>query len=134
MRSAPSIAFEFRSSRAIAAATAAVSLAAAIAPWQSALPVAARIALSATVGVACVTSLRRFLDSAVLKIAYRASGWTLVDRNETEHLVELTSHTRIGPWIALTFRDSARRAFRVVLGPDNLEPETRRRLVVLLSR
>jgi hypothetical protein len=134
MRSAHSIAFDFRPSRSVGAATVAVSLAAAVAPWQSALPASARIVLSLSVGLAGAISLRRFYGMPIRRIAYRALGWMLIDENATEHLVELVAHVRIGPWLALTFRDSGSRMLRALLGPDNLDPETRRRLAVLLSR
>ena len=134
MRSGTGIAFDFRPSRGIAAAYVAVSLAAVAAPWQSAVPTSARIALSIATCVFGFVSLRNFLTTAIRRIAYRASGWTLVDSDGTECPVELASHARVGGWIALTFRDSARRVFRVALGPDNLDPDTRRRLIVMLSR
>jgi len=134
MKSAPSIAFDFRPSRVIAAAVVAVSLAAALAPWQCRLPTIAEIALSIAVCVVALTSLRNFRNGPVRKIAYRAAGWTMVDAGEIERPVELSAHLRIGSWIALTLRDADRRVFRAWLGPDNLDPDTRRRLIVLLSR
>jgi hypothetical protein len=134
MKSASAIAFDHRPSRLLALAAAAILCAAIAAPWFSALPFAARIALSGVVCAAGVISLQRFLRTPFRRIAYRPSGWALLDAHDHEHAALLKSHARLGAWISLDFRLDRSRRFRAVLGPDNLDAETRRRLVLLLAR
>ncbi|MGH8172468.1 MAG: protein YgfX [Rhodanobacteraceae bacterium] len=134
MKSASAIAFDHRPSRLIALAAGAIVYAAVAAPWFSGLPVGVRVALSLVAGAVGIFLVRRFLKSPIRRIAYRASGWVLVDCGDREHAALLRSHACLGPWVSLDFeRDRARR-FRAMLGPDNLDTETRRRLVVLLAR
>jgi len=84
--------------------------------------------------VAGVASLARFERVAFPRIALRASGWTLVDATGVEHTANLVAHVRLGTWLLLDFRSANRRRFRAVLGPDNIDADTRRRLILLLSR
>jgi hypothetical protein len=134
MKSAPAIAFDYRPSAAIAALVTALVGAAALAPWVSALPLFAKIALSLPVLACGVVAIRRFVRARFRRIAYRASGWVLVDAAGAEHAALLASHARYGAWIALDFRLDGRDRFRALVGPDNADAETRRRLIVLLSR
>lgn len=134
MKSASAIAFDHRPSRWLALVAATILCAAIAAPWFSALPFAARIALSVVACAAGAISLRRFLRTPFRRIAYRVSGWTLLDFNDREHAALLRSHARLGAWISLDFQLDRSRRFRAVLGPDNLDAETRRRLVLLLAR
>ena len=134
MRSAQGIAFDYTPSHRLAAATIAVACAAIVAPWLSGVPVYARFALSAAAIVCVIGALRGFARSRYRRIAWRALGWTLVDDNGTEHPADLVAHIRLGTWLVLDFRIDARRRFRAVLGSDNLDRDTRRRLVLLLAR
>jgi hypothetical protein len=134
MKSAPGIAFDYRPSAAVVALTSVIVVAAAAAPWLSAawLPVKAAISIAALAFGA--RALGRFARAGFVRIAYRASGWVLVDSAGTEHAADLASHARHGPWIALDFRLDRKRRFRALLGPGNIDAETRRRLILLLSR
>lgn len=134
MKSAPTIAFDYCPSRGIAIITSVVLIAAAAAPWFCGLPWGARVALSLAALVIGIAALKRFMYGAYRRIAYRGSGWKLVDVDEAEHAVDLMSHTRLGSWLVLDFRDARNRRFRAVLGPDNVDAETRRRLILLLAR
>jgi toxin CptA len=134
MRSAPSIAFDYRPSRWIASTAAAISFAAVAAPWFSGLPVSAQAVLSLAALVMGVFALRNFSQAKFRRVAFQASGWKLVDSAGIEHLAELASHLSFGTWLALDFRCAGRRRFHAVLGPDNFDTETRRRLILLLSR
>jgi hypothetical protein len=134
MKSAPSIAFDFRPPLAIAALVTALVAAAALAPWLSALPLFAKIALSLMALAYGVVAIRRFLRRRFVRIAYRASGWVLVDANGAEHAALLASHARYGAWLALGFHLDGRASFRALIGPGNSDAETRRRLILLLSR
>jgi hypothetical protein len=134
MKSAPTIAFDYRPSRGIAIVASVVLIAAAAAPWFSGLPWSVQVVLSLTALVVGIAALKRFTRAAFRRIAYQASGWKLVDVDAAEHAVDLMAHTRLGSWLVLDFRHARRRRFRAVLGPDNVDAETRRRLILLLAR
>ena len=134
MRSAPAIAFDYRASPLLALAAATGVVAAIAAPWLSRLPTGACGVASLAALVAGVASLARFGRVAFPRIALRASGWTLVDAAGVEHTANLVAHVRLGTWLVLDFRSANRRRFRAVLGPDNIDADTRRRLILLLSR
>src|SRR6201995_3189321 len=84
MKSAPSIAFDYEPSRPIAALVLVLVVAAALAPWLSALPFAAKVVLSFAVLTSGLAANRRFMQTAFRRIAYRASGWSLVDDSGVE--------------------------------------------------
>jgi toxin CptA len=134
MRSAPSIAFDYRPSRWIACATAAISVAACVAPWFGQLPVGVQGVVSLGALAIGIVALRNFLHARFRRIAFRASAWKLVRTDGGDVPAELASHVCLGAWLSLDFRCAGRRRFRVVLGPDNIDTETRRRLILLLSR
>jgi hypothetical protein len=134
MQSVPSIAFDSRPATAIVALAGAIVATAAVAPWFSAAPTALRAAVSVVAAAYGTVALRRFVRVRFARIAYRASGWTLVDTDGVEHAARLASHTRYGAWIALDFRLDGRGRFRALVGPGNADAETRRRLILLLSR
>ena len=134
MKSASAIAFDYRPSRWLAAAAVLILCAALAAPWFSAAPVVMKLTLSAAACAIGLFSLRRFVRPPFLRIAYRASGWTLVDTDGHEKAALLRWHAQLGAWISMDFELDRRRRFRAVLGPDNLDAETRRRLVLMLAR
>jgi toxin CptA len=134
MKSAPSIAFDTRPSRAIACAAAIGVIATMIAPWQSALPTSLRVIASIAALVAGTVALRRFARPRFERVAYGVTGWTLAIANADAKPAELVAHRRIGPWLALDFREVNGGRFRIVLGPDNSDADTRRRLALMLAR
>lgn len=134
MKSAPTIAFDYRPSREVACLAVVVSFAAILAPWLSGLPIAAQAAISTCTLLFAIGSLAAFSKPRFRRIAYQASGWTLVDRSGTELQADLVAHATLGPWLMLDFRDSQRRRFRALLGPGNVDAQTRRRLILLLAR
>lgn len=134
MKSAPAIAFDYRPSPAIAALVLVLVVAAAMAPWLSALPFVARIGVSLAALAFGAVAVRRFARQRFRRIAYRASGWVLVDDAGAERAAALSSHARHGAWIALDFQLDGRNRFHALIGPGNSDAETRRRLTVLLSR
>lgn len=134
MKSVPTIAFDYRASRWIAAALLMICCAAMLAPWMSALPVAGRVVVSMAVVALGIRAARALLHPPFRRVAYRASGWVLVDLANKEHEVLLESHVRLGALIALRFRLGLRERFYALLAPDNLDAETRRQLILLLSR
>jgi hypothetical protein len=134
MRSAPSIAFDYRPAPAIVALGSLIVAGSASAPWFSAASIPVQAALSLAATVYGIVALRRFVRADFRRIAYRAAGWTLVDRTGTECPATLASHARYGAWIAFDFRLDGRKRFRALVGPGNADAETRRRLILLLSR
>jgi hypothetical protein len=133
MKSAPTIAFDHHPSRRIAGIALAVALAAALAPWLTDLALPARGLLSLLALAFAAFALRRYLQPAFRRIAHGAAGWVLVDEAGREHTATLHGHARLGALLTLDLRH-ARGRFRVVLAPDNLDADTRRRLVLLLAR
>ena len=90
MKSAPAIAFDYRPSRWLVAAVAAVTLAASIAILQSGLPLALRLALLAAAVAYATYSLRRFRRQAPRRLAWHAAGhWRVADADGGEHTAEL---------------------------------------------
>jgi toxin CptA len=134
MRSAPTIAFDYRPSRRVAGVASIVLIAAVAAPWLSGVSRPAEIVLSLAAFVLGIAALKRFTQVGFRRIAYQASGWKLVDAAQAEHAADLLSHTRLGDWLVLDFRNADRHRFRALLGPDNVDAETRRRLILLLAR
>lgn len=134
MKSAPAIAFDFRPSRIVLAPAAAVVALATAAPWftRFSAPVCAMLSLAACGFGAW--ALWRFLHPPFQRVAWRASGWTLVDAAGNEHAALLESHARLGTLLALGFRYGAHVRCRLVLAPDNAAADTRRRLILLLGR
>ncbi len=116
MKSALTIAFDYRPSRWIAVAASVVVIAAMAAPWFSALPWSAGIALSLAALVSGMAALKRFIYAPFRRIAYQASGWKLVDVDEAEHAVDLKAHTRLGSWFVLDFRRARRLPFSRRIG------------------
>ena len=134
MKSAPSIAFDYAPSRLVLSALCVVATFATVAPWFSALPVAACVALSALAIGFAARALRSFRAPQFVRIAYRGDGWVLLDRAGAERAALLRSYRHLGVFVTLDWRHARRARFRVVLAPDNLDAETRRRLIVLLRR
>ncbi|GAA0704728.1 hypothetical protein [Dokdonella soli] len=134
MKSAPTIAFDYRPSRRIGAAAAAVCVCAVLAPWLSGLPLPARVMLSLFALAAGSHALWRFLHPPFRRAAFRESGWLLVDTRGEEHPALLESHAHLGALLALSLRYAPRARFRVLLAPDNLDAGSRRRLVAMLAR
>jgi hypothetical protein len=134
MRSAPSIAFDVRPSRVLACAAACGIVAAIVAPWQSSLPASLRIPASLAALAIGLFALKRFARPRFERVAYGAIGWTLSVANAEPKPAELVAHRCLGPWLALDFRAVDRERFRIVLGPDNCDADTRRRLALMLAR
>jgi hypothetical protein len=134
MKSAPSIAFDYRPSRVITLASVAVAIVAVLAPWLSGSPLLARIALSLLAIAFAMRAIRAHARPAFRRIVRRASGWCLVDRDGREWPAILLSHRRLGALLMLEWRHGPRARFRALIAPDNLHADTRRRLVLLLAR
>jgi toxin CptA len=134
MKSAPTIAFDYRPSRWIGGALLLVTMAATLAPWLSGPPLWVRAALS--LAAACFGgyvwlrhSIPRFR-----RIACDAAGWMLIDIEGRERAALLESHAHLGALLTMDLRHAPRAHFRPVFAPDNLDADTRRRLILMLAR
>lgn len=134
MKSAPAIAFDLRPSRRVGLATAGIVALAALAPWLTQLPWWASAVASAIVLVVGAVALRRHAHPRFRRAAWRESGWVLVDRGHVEHAAVLDGHTHLGPLLTIGFRYGPRARFHIVLTSDNLDADTRRRLILRLAR
>jgi len=110
-----------------------ITCAAVVSPWLSSLPPSAKTIVSLVAAIIGAMSLRGFLGNRFRRVACRSSAWVLVD-GDKEHPALLTSHARLGDWLALEFKIDRGERVRFVLGPDNTDLDTRRRLTLLLSR
>jgi len=113
-----------------------VAASAAFAPWASGLSLPLRALLSLAVVLVAVSGLRRHLRPEWHRVSWQSDAWHLVDAEGREHDATLTGHRDVfgGSVRVLRFglRDGSR--CHVVLAPDNLDAETRRRLTLLLAR
>ncbi|MFC4820503.1 protein YgfX [Dokdonella ginsengisoli] len=134
MKPAPAIAFDVRPSRRIGAAVAVGVLLAALAPWATSLPWTSGALLSSGAIAFGALALRRHMRPHFRRAAWRESGWILLDRDGREHAAVLESHVRLGALLSLAFRHAPRARFRLLLAPDNLDADTRRRLILRLAR
>ena len=135
MKSAPTIAFDYRPSRRLAAAGLAFAATAVLAPWLTGLPWWLRVLLSLAALTFACHSFPRFMRPPFRRIAWRASGWTLVDTAGNEQAADLRRHNRFGAWlVVLDFVHGPGAHFHAVIAPDNLDADTRRRLILLLRR
>ncbi|NCT68447.1 MAG: hypothetical protein GXC76_12530 [Rhodanobacteraceae bacterium] len=134
MKSAPTIEFDYRPSRRVGALAAVVAATAALAPWLTGLPWSLCAVLSLLAVVLGAVALHRFRHPPFRRIARRDAGWLLVDAAGDEHAAELKAHARLGALITLDLRLERGPRFRALLAPDNLDADTRRRLVLVLAR
>ena len=135
MKSAPAIAFDYRPSRQLGAAGLALAAIAVLAPWFTGLPWWQRALVSIAALAFAAHSFSRFMRPPYQRIAWRASGWTLVEPTGAERAADLCRHARFGAWLVLLdFRHGPGAHFHAVIAPDNLDADTRRRLILLLRR
>jgi hypothetical protein len=134
MKSAPPIAFDYRPSRRVAAATLALVACALACTALNDLPAGLRLLLVPAVLVAAAGGLWRFLHPPFQRVAWSGSGWVLIDRQGRAHAATLAGQRRLGKLVALDFRCPMQAPFRPLLAGDNLDADTRRRLVLTLAR
>jgi hypothetical protein len=134
MKSAPSIAFDYTPSRIVAGAAFVVAALATVAPFLTDLPNVVALGASVAPPLVVLVAVRRFLHARIRRIARDATGWKLVDAGGTVHPCALVAETRFAHWLALDFRIDGGARFRAIVGPDNLDRDTRRRLLLRLAR
>lgn len=138
MRAAPAVAFECRVSRMLVAAAAGVSLLALWAVAISGVPEWLRVLLLVSVVLSGTVSLARLLRPRVQSLLWRADGAVeLAVRNRMDRgaavLGSLQGARVMGPLIVLVLRWPPRGRASLWLLPDNLDPDTRRRLRMRLG-
>lgn len=139
MRTAPAVAFDYRPSRVLAVATFAVSLLAVWAVAISGVPEWLCLALMLLIVASGAASLVRLLRPRIRSLLWRADGTIeLVLQNRTREeggdaLGELRGARVMGPLIVLVLHWPPRGQAALWLLPDNLGPDTRRRLRMRLG-
>jgi hypothetical protein len=133
MKSALAIAFDYRPSRWIAAGALLIGALAALSALICDLPLGVRLLLAVAVLAYALHVVRRFLHDPIRRIACVEGGWLLARDDGEEEAVSLRSSVRRGVLLVLEFIDDGGGLRRVVLTPDNLEADLRRRLILLLA-
>lgn len=134
MTSAPSLSFEPRSSRIAMGLMAAIGTLAAAAMLLSGLPAAWRLGSAIGIGIATLHGLRSLAAANSSRCSLLPDGgWTLL-RERIELPATLKHSHDLGFLLALHFRTEAGRRIDVVLWPDSIPPDVRRRLRVWLGR
>ncbi|ANB19141.1 hypothetical protein [Dokdonella koreensis] len=130
MRSAPAIAFDYRPSRLLIAALTVMGSLALVAVALCGLGLPLKLAVAAIVVVCVIRALTGLIRPAYTRIAHGEAGWVLVRRSGAEAAAALSKHVKLGALQVLDLRVDSR-SFRVVVLPDNLEPDLRRRLALI---
>jgi len=135
MKSAPAIAFDYRPSRWLAAAIVLIMLLVIVAIAASGTPLWLKPVLACSACAYGVYALRAFLRGPMRHaLWYEAGHWRLADHRGNEQVAELQSGIVRGAWIVLRLRRSDSAHVAIILGPDNSDADTRRRLRVRLAR
>jgi toxin CptA len=133
MKSAPSIAFDYRPSGTIAVAIVALTMLSLAGVSASGLAPVMKWSI-AIVALACAArALRRHLAPGFVRVARGAGGWLLVDGDGAQSPVMLAAHVRRGFLLVLEFRQPGAGRCHAILTPDNTDAELRRRLALVLA-
>jgi toxin CptA len=133
MKSAPSIAFDYRPSRAIALAIVLLTVLSMCGISASGLVPIMKWAIGMLALVYAGWALRRHLAPGFVRIARGAGGWLLVDGDSAQFPVVLAAHVRRGFLLVLEFRRIDAGRYRAILTPDNADADLRRRLMLVLA-
>ena len=133
MKSAPSIAFDYRPCRGLAVAIVVLTLSAVLAIFLSSIPLIAQLLLALLISAYACLTLYRHLRPKFVRVGRGEGGWLLVDSEGTELPVELIDHVRRGFLLVLSFRQEGVGKHHLVLTPDNSDTELRRRLMLILA-
>lgn len=134
MRSVPAIIFDVRPSRWLMLALMAVAILAVVAVMLCALPLWLRLALAVVVVGYAAQTLHGLRHPKLAKVGWRSDetwGLRLIDGTETEG--ELRTSRVLGAMIVLRLSWAPRGRAALVLLPDNMDADTRRRLRMRLS-
>lgn len=134
MKSATAIAFDYRPSRWVLVAILVITALALLAVALSGLPAWAKVGLCAVAAGIAGSALTRFLRPQIKCVAWQPGGhWRASNGNGNEYVVELHRAVARGAWIVLILRRSDGKRLVLILGPDNCDADTRRRLRVRLA-
>jgi toxin CptA len=134
MRSAPSIGFDYRPSRWPRRLLAMLGVLALVAIVDSGAGPYLALLMSIAVGAWVVVALRRGRSSIVRRATWRADGgWQLHLRDDSEVEARLLDARMVAGAIILRLGWPPRAREALLLFPDNLDAETRRRLRMRLS-
>ena len=134
MKSAAAIAFDYRPSRWLMVAIAAVAVIALAALAVSGLDAYLKIAVGAVAVAYTTLELRKFLLASLRRAAWHEAGhWRVVDARGEEHVAELAGSVARGNWIVLRLRRRNHVLHALILAPDNSSADLRRRLRVRLA-
>jgi hypothetical protein len=132
MPSAPSIAFDIRSSRALASVATLVLVGGATSVLLAEFPLWLQGLLCVAGLGAGVWELHRYAHLRYVRASGQGSDWTLVDAQGRGHVATLRGHRRLGPFVQVEFDVVATR-FTHLLAPDNSDADARRRLLLILA-
>ncbi len=134
MKSAAAIAFDYRPSRWLLAVIIVMAALALLSIAFSGVPAWAKTGLCIVAACWAGFALGRFLRPQIVRAAWQAGGhWRMTKSDGNEHVAELNHAVARGAWIVLNLRYGAKR-IALILGPDNCDADTRRRLRVRLAR
>ena len=133
MKSAPAIAFDYAPSRLVLAGVLLLGTFAVLAVLASGLAIELKALLAILAVAHTGYAAKIFGTRPITRIAHGEAGWLLIDRNGDERAVELCRHVRRGFLLVLEFGAPAEPVRRFVLTPDNIDAETRRRLLLVLA-
>jgi toxin CptA len=135
MKSAAAIAFDYRPSRWLLAVVIVVAALALLAIALSGISAWAKTGLCVVAGAWAGIALGRFWSPQIRRAAWQAGGhWRVTDHDGNEHIAELQQAVARGAWIVLNLRRGGKKRVALILGPDNCDADTRRRLRVRLAR
>jgi toxin CptA len=133
MKSAPSIAFDYQPSRAVAVAIVALTLLSIAGISASGLVPIMKWVIAVLALAYAGWALHRHLAPGFVRIARGAGGWLLVDGDGAQSPVVLAAHVRRGFLLVLEFRQPDAGRYRAILTPDNTDADLRRRLMLVLA-
>ena len=133
MKSGPAIAFDVAPSRRLGYALVALAFVAAVAITLTDPPFADAVAVLILIGMIMVDERRRKVGT--WRVAWREDGtWGVVDAQSVASEAALAGWSRLGHLVGLRLRLASGRRLSLLLLPDNVDADTRRRLVVRLAR
>lgn len=135
MKSVPAIAFDYRPSRCLLLAIAAIIALALVAIALCGLNSWIKFALAVLALAYAAHASWRFVHPPFVRIIWHPAGhWRLRDAAGREQVGELRHAVVLGVLIVLVLHAGSKRTCSFVLLPDNSDAEARRRLRVRLAR
>ncbi|MBU6199046.1 MAG: hypothetical protein KGP08_05295 [Xanthomonadaceae bacterium] len=134
MKSATAIGFDYRPSRRLLAAVIVMAALALAAGALSGAPAWVKTGVGVAAAVWSAIALGRFWRPPITRAVWQAGGhWRVAAADGREFTAEIIRGVVRGAWIVLNLRRSDGRHLALILGPDNCDADTRRRLRVRLA-